>query len=219
MQNNIRQPWEIRLFHWLIFVVIMLKFWSGFYISYPHPLWGFSGMYGARMLHATMTPVLAALLAFRIYYAIVSGDWREVIAWRRSDFRQIRPWLRTFLFLQDTPLRVQNKYEIGQRLLFMAVFLTMPVFYTTGVILLNFPFFRWLNVFYGGQGISRIAHFLASVFLAAFVAFHIYLALSLSVDRLKAMFTGRIPVPSAKERSIQDESDSPGGNGKPGHVR
>lgn len=215
------QPWEIRVFHWLFFIVIMLKFWSGFYISFPHPFWGFGGMYSARMMHATMTPVLAALLVFRLYYALLTGDWKSVLFRRRADGKKLLPWLRYMLFLEHTPPPRQEKYNAGQRLLFTAIFLTMPFFYTTGVVMLNFPFFRWLNVFYGGQGISRIVHYLVSVFLAALVAVHIYLALTQSAARLKAMVSGHLPLrPQPMKGTKPDDSSDPSGSaGQPGHVR
>ncbi|MBS4031375.1 MAG: cytochrome b/b6 domain-containing protein [Clostridiales bacterium] len=199
--KRLHQPWEIRVFHWLFTIVITIKLWSGFYISFPHPAWGFNGMYSARMTHALMTPTLAALLTFRIYFALLTRDWRQIFIWRRLDFKQIRPWLRYFLFLDDeTP--IQEKYSIAQRLIFTAMFLTMPVFYTTGVIMLNIPFFRWLNVFYGGQGISRIVHYLFSVFLLAIIAVHVYLAMTTSIERLRAMFSGYLhhrKIPGSKE--------------------
>lgn len=191
--KHIRHPWEIRMFHWLFVVVTILKTWSGLYISHPHPFWGFSDMYSARMLHAVMTPVLAALLTFRLYYAVLSGDWRDAVLWRRSDLKEAVPWLRRFLFFHDSPGAVHAKYNFGQKFIFTAIYLTMPLFFITGLVLLNMPPFRFLNILTGGQGISRIAHYLGTVALISIVAVHIYLALTSSVDRLKSIFTGRLP--------------------------
>lgn len=203
LQKHLHQTWEIRFFHWFFFAVITVKLWSGFYISFPHPLLGFPDLYAARMTHALMTPMLAALLTFRLYYALLSGDWRQVFVWRLADFRELKPWLRHFLFLSGTP-SPHGKYNIAQRLLFTGWFLTMPFFYATGVVMLNLRQLRFINVFFGGQGISRVTHYLLSVFLAATVAVHVYMAVTGSVGRLRAMFTGwltrRTAVAEDKER-------------------
>jgi Ni/Fe-hydrogenase 1 B-type cytochrome subunit len=205
MRNIPRQPPEIRLFHWLFFAVISVKIWSGFYISFPHPWLGFPNLYCARMAHSTMTPVLAALLVFRFYYALLSRDWRELLFWKRDDLGELRCWLRYFLFLErNTPL--QGKYSPVQRLLFTVWLITMPLFYATGAVMLNLPYFRWLNVFFGSQGIARVVHYLISVLLLATVAFHVYLALTVHAGKLLAMFSGRLP---ARERSGEE-----GGEGR-----
>lgn len=219
MKTLLHRTWEIRLFHWLFFIVILLKIWSGFYITSPHPLWGLGNLYQARMLHATMTPVLAALLTFRLYYSLLTGDWRDVILWRRNDLRQIVPWLRYIFFLRTTAPVPERTYPIGSRLLFTAIFLTMPLFFTTGVVMLNLPYFRWLNIFYGGQGVSRLAHFLVSVFLTLVAVVHVYLTVTGNPGRLKAMIRGESLVcETMPKRSNADESDPPGGAGKSGHV-
>ncbi len=193
MKRIKRHTTEIRLFHWLFFLVVTIKIWSGFYISFPHPLLGFPNLYYARMAHATMTPVLAALLTFRLYFALLSGDWRELLFRRRSDFRQLGSWLRYFFFLAKQP-PPQGKYSSMQRLLFTTWLLIMPLFFATGVVMLNLPYFRWLNVFFGGQGIARLLHYLVSVYLLATVILHVYLALTEHPGKLPAMFSGFLPV-------------------------
>ncbi len=192
MRKILRQTLEIRLFHWLFFFTIIVKIWSGFYISFPHPLLGFPNLYYARMAHALMTPVLAALLVFRLYYAWLSRDWRELVLWKRSDLSELKLWLRYFFFLNEKA-PTQDKYSAMQRLLFTTWFLSMLLFYATGLVLLNLPYFRWLNVFFGGQGISRSLHYLASVYLLATVVFHVYLAVTEHGGKLFAMFSGCLP--------------------------
>ncbi|MBS3897841.1 MAG: cytochrome b/b6 domain-containing protein [Dethiobacter sp.] len=212
--------WETRFFHWFFFIVVVLKLWSGFYISVPHPLWGFSGMYSARILHAILTPVLAALLTFRLYYSLLSGDWRRLLLWRRSHLSQLRPWLRYIFFLDSKPPAPDETYHVGLRLLLTSIFLTMPLFFITGLIMLNLPFFRWLTIFCGGLSSARTLHFLATVFLTSFVAMHVYLALTTDLKRLKAMFGWQPKIADAgKERNDADKSDSAGGAGKPDYVR
>lgn len=128
MRLRLDRSWETRFFHWLFFIVVFLKFWSGFYITHPHPLWGFSGMHSARILHAVLTPVMAALLTFRLYYSLLSRDWRNLLAWRRSHLSQFKPWLRYIFFLDNKPPPPEGRYQSGQRLLFTGIILTMPLF-------------------------------------------------------------------------------------------
>ena len=214
------RPWEIRFFHWFFFIVVVSKLWSGFYISLPHPLWGFSDMYSARLLHAILTPVMAGLLTFRLYYGLLSGDWRNLLVWRRSHLSQLRPWLRYIFFLDNKPPHPDRRYHIGPRLLFTGIFLSMPLFFITGLVMLNLPSFRWLTIFCGGMGIARVIHFLAAVFLTSFVAMHIYLAITTNLERLKSMLGWQSSTTeNGGERTDSDENDPAGGAGKPGYVR
>ncbi|MBS4008225.1 MAG: cytochrome b/b6 domain-containing protein [Clostridium sp.] len=217
-QPSIR-PWEIRFFHWFFFIVVALKLWSGFYISAPHPLWGFPGMYHARILHAILTPVMTGLLTFRLYYSLRSGDWRNLFVWRRRHLSQLPPWLRYTFFFDKKPPLSNETYDIGPRLLFTSIFLTMPLFFATGLVMLNLPSFRWLTIFCGGMGSARNLHFLASVFLASFVAMHIYLALTTNPKRLKIMLGWRVKLNDADgERNDTDKSDTSNSTGKQDYV-
>jgi Ni/Fe-hydrogenase 1 B-type cytochrome subunit len=216
---RLRHSLEIRIFHWLFFITISLKLWSGFYISWPSPLWGFSSMYSARMLHANLTSVLASLLAFRLYFAVASKDWRHIIIWRRSQLTQLKPWLRYFFFMQNAP-PMEGKYHIGPRILFTMIFLSMPLFYASGAVMLNLPIFRWVILFFGSQGMARAVHFLASVLLASLSAVHIYLALFAGLGRLRAMVLGEADVAGKSTRKEADhETDTGGSSGEPYHGR
>jgi len=220
MRLRLIHPWETRFFHWLFFIVVALKLWSGFYISVPHPLWGFSGMYSARILHAILTPVMALLLTFRLYYSLLSGDWRNLLVLRRSHLSLLQPWLRYLFFLDKKPPPPDGMYHIGLRLLFTGIFLTMPIFFITGLIMLNLPSFRWLTLLGGGMGTAKLIHFLAAVFLTSFVAMHIYLTLTTNLERLRAMFGYQLKITDdGGERTIADENDSAAGTGKPDYVR
>lgn len=195
MSKILRHTLEVRLFHWLFSLAVTIKLWSGFYISFPHPLLGFPNLYYARMAHATMTPVLAALLFFRIYYALLSRDWREVLFCQSGDLVQLRSWLRYFFFLENKP-PARHKYNSLQRLIFTMLFLFMTLFYGTGIVMLDLPYFRWLHVFRVRLGIARLLHYLAAVFLLAAVVFHVYLSLTLHAGKLLSMFSGYLRTPS-----------------------
>lgn len=191
MLKQVFQPPEIRLFHWLFFTVVGLKLLSGFSIAFAHPLYVFPTPYHATRTHATMTPFLASLLVFRLYYAWVSGDWRDILVWKRSDFREIRPWFRHFLYTEEQkPPR--RKYSIAQRLLVTSWLLFMALLFLTGVTMLEFPVFSFLQGLFGAYGLARSLHYLVSVFLAATVLFHVYLVFSLPPWHLKAMISGKI---------------------------
>lgn len=220
MRLRLIRPWETRFFHWLFFIVIILKLWSGFYISVPHPLWGFSSMYSARILHAILTPVMAGLLTFRLYFSLLSGDWRNLLLWRRRHLSQLPPWLRYMFFLDKIPPSQDGPYHIALRLLFTGIFLTMPLLFITGLVMLNLPSFRWLTIFCGGLSSARTIHFLAAVFLTSFVAMHVYLALTTNLERLKTMLGCQPNITDdGVERNDSDKSDSVGGAGKPDYVR
>jgi Ni/Fe-hydrogenase 1 B-type cytochrome subunit len=212
MRLRLIQPREIRIIHWLLFVVTVLKLWSGFYISSPSHLWGFSGMHGARMLHANLTSVLAALLAFRLYFAVVSGDWRHLLFWRRSHGKELVLWLRYVFYRRGRP-PLAGKYHAGPRLLFTAIFLTMPVFYFTGVIMLELPFLRWLTVLSGSPGLARLFHFLAAVALTVLAVLHIYLTLWSRSGRLLAMIRGQSVITENVPGEEVCDGDSCGGPG------
>lgn len=184
------QPPEIRFFHWLFFTVVTLKLLSGFSIAFGNSLYIFPTPYHAVRTHATMTPFLASLLAFRLYFALVSGDWREILPTKRSDLEEIRPWAAQF-FSSGESKAVSRKYSIAQRMLIAFWSLLMVLLFLTGVTMLEFPFFSFLEGLFGSMGLARTMHYLAAVFLAATVAFHLYLVLSLPPGHRQAMFAGR----------------------------
>lgn len=182
-----RQPLSIRLLHCFFLIVIAVKLWSGFAISFP--LAGFPHLYSARLAHALMTPFLAALLVIRLYLAFLDRGWRELLVYRRHELREIGPWLRYYFFLAGKPPE-PHKYNVIQRLLFTVIFFSMPLFFASGVVLLHPPpQLAWLTMLFGGQGGARLVHYLASVLLAAVIAIHIYLGLTGVNSKLKAMFT------------------------------
>jgi len=184
----LRQPLSIRLFHLFFLLVIFVKLWSGFAISFP--LLGFPDLYLARLSHALMTPFLAALLVIRLYLALPGRDWREVLVYRCRELREIGPWLRYYFFLSGKPAAPQ-KYNVIQRLLFTGLFFSMPLVFASGIVLLQPPpQLGWLTLLFGGQGGARLVHYLTSVVLAAIIAVHIYLGLTGEKSRLRAMFTG-----------------------------
>ncbi len=182
-----RQPSSIRLFHLFFLLVIAIKLWSGFAISFP--LAGFPDLYSARLAHALMSPLLAALLVVRLYLALQDRGWRELLVYRRHELREIGSWLRYFFFLAGKPPE-PHKYNVVQRLLFTVIFFSMPLFFASGVVLLHPPpQLAWLTLLFGSQGGARLVHYLASVLLAAVIAIHIYLGLTGADSKLKAMFT------------------------------
>lgn len=195
-----RQPLAIRLFHFLFLSVIALKLWSGFAISFP--LAGFPNLYSARLAHALLTPLLAALLIFRLYLAFPERGWRELLVCRRHELREIGPWLRYYFFLAGKPPQ-PHKYTVVQRLLFTGIFFTMPFLFVSGVVLLRPPpQLAGLTLLFGSPGAARLIHYLAAVLLAAVIAVHIYLALTGSAVKLKAMFGGTVkhPLTTRKKR-------------------
>lgn len=191
-----RQPVPIRLFHFLFLCVIALKLWSGFAVSFP--LSGFPNLYSARLTHALLTSLLAALLVFRVYLAFLNRGWRELLVYRRHELREIGPWMRYYFFLAGKPPQ-PHKYNVVQRLLFTGIFSTMPFLFASGVVLLQPPpWLGWLTLLLGGQGGARLVHYLVSVLLAAFIASHIYLSLIGGNSKLRAMFTAASGRPSRK---------------------
>lgn len=191
-----RQSLPIRLFHLFFLSVIALKLWSGLAISFP--LSGFPNLYSARLTHALLTSLLAALLVLRLYLAFLERGWRELLVYRRHELREIGPWLRYYFFLAGKPPQ-PHKYNVVQRLLFTGIFFTMPFIFVSGVVLLQPPpWLGWLTLLLGGQGGARLVHYLASVALAALSAIHIYLGLTGDNAKLRAMFTGASGRPAKK---------------------
>lgn len=183
----VRQTLAIRLFHCFFLVVIAVKLWSGFAISFP--LAGFPDLYWARLTHALMTPLLAALLALRLYLALPGRGWRDLLVYRRHELREIGPWLRHYLFLAGKPPQ-PHKYNVIQRLLFTGIFISMPPFFASGVVMLHPPpQLAWLTLLFGSQASARLVHYLSAVLLAAIIAIHIYMGLTVGNSKLRAMFS------------------------------
>jgi cytochrome b subunit of formate dehydrogenase len=194
----LRQPFPIRLFHFLFLCVIGLKLWSGFAISFP--LAGFPNLYSARLTHALLTSLLAALLVLRLYLAFLDCGWRELLVYRRHELREIGPWLRYYFFLAGKPAE-SHKYNIIQRLLFTGIFFSLSVLYASGVVLLQPPpQLAGLALLFGSPGAARLIHYLAAVLLAAIVTVHIYLGLTGGAAKLKAMFGGTVKHHQSKKR-------------------
>lgn len=187
----LRHTPAVRLFHWLHAISTLLLVLTGLNISYPDKRFGFSSLSQSRRLHLATASFFVASYVARVYYALISGDWRNIM-FRPRDMVQL-PALISFYLLRRPVEPSYGKYNPGEKLLFtLWKMVIIPLTIIIGCALTWPERFPHLIRRFGGLSRIRQRFFLTAVALAASAAVHMYLALSSGPKRLASIFTGQV---------------------------
>lgn len=188
--NLPRHTVAVRFFHWVNAVTVLALIWSGFNIAFPDERYGFRSLSQTRRIHLSAASIFLFNLLARIYYALVSGDWRNILV-RAKDILALPQLVAYYLLLRPVE-PPYGKYNPGEKLVFTVWSVLLPVAGFLGSILTKPDYFPRLVRRLGGLSRVRQKLFLVSVVLALTSAVHIYLALIGGQRRLKSIITGRV---------------------------
>jgi len=191
--------------HWTRVVSIGVLIFTGLYIHWPFMAGGPESFLMAwmRFFHFVASYALVLGLVVRIYMAFRStfdSDWRDFGIIR--NLKNIPDVLGYYLFIKGThkeyrkynPLQALSYLAIGFMIIFTA--LTGGAMYHGRVFgLIAAPdSFQWVNMFLGGESITRTLHYFAMWFFIIFVGIHVYMALMITLvnkdSTMSSIFTG-----------------------------
>lgn len=199
------QPLPIRIFHWVLFICVIVLLFTGFYINAAWDM-VLLPMRVNRKLHTLFSAVLIVNLIAHLYYYLYMRQITDVIFTLR-DWVNIPSFLRYVFFIKlDHPNF--GRYNPGQKLLFSLWFLTIIIAAFTGSILLFPENSQWFQRMLGGLNIIRILHFYVAIFFAMSIPLHLYLVFTESPANLQAMFTGYINK-DIKPEMVNKEKEDP----------
>lgn len=148
----------------------------------------FRSLSQTRRIHLSAASIFLFNLFARLYYAVVTHDWRNLL-FTFKDLSRLPGLVAYYLFLRPAEPSY-GKYTPGEKLVFSLWSILLPLAGVLGGVLTRPDHFPRLVRRLGGLSRVREKLFLTSVVLAMTVALHIYLALSGGQRGLKSMFTG-----------------------------
>lgn len=194
------QPLPIRIFHWVMFVCVMVLLFTGLYINNPISAITVP-LNMVRKIHSMFGLILIANLLGQIYYYAVTKKFTEILL-LPGDWVNMRSFTRYVLFITDGHPNF-GRYNPGQKWLFTSWGVAVLVASFTSMILLVPDKTSWLQLHLGGLNTVRILHYFVAIFFAATIPLHFYLVFTEDPAKLQAIFTGYIE----KEPNKTDKND------------
>lgn len=193
----LHQPSINRIIHWINVLLLTLIILTGFYISAPY-LTGAIKMRTVRYIHLIVSSLITATIALRVYFALISGDYRNFVL-RKGDGIQFFKLMAYYFFLRKRKPYHETKYNVGQRLIYNSWLMAFLIEGVTGIGLLNPSRFDQITRYMGGLQTIRLIHYILAVYMAATIPIHIYLVLTSDPARLQSIFTGYIRIKDGKD--------------------
>jgi Ni/Fe-hydrogenase 1 B-type cytochrome subunit len=205
-----RHTLAVRFFHWWNAVSIILLLLTGFYIHTPHGFPIFSSMDVARKIHFIFMYALIAGLIGRLYYAFISGDYKNFKP-RLADFPNMFGLMKYYLFLSDELPDFGEKYNPGQKMMYAGFVPLIIIQIITGFILYWPTALNHWAAWFGGAMVVRIIHYAVAWIFVYCVAVHLYLDLSEGIASIAGMITGYRPADLHKQHQQKDPKTLPAG--------
>ncbi len=208
-----RHTLAVRFFHWWNCISIFMLLATGFYIHTPDGFWSyiFPSMDVARKLHFIFMYTVIAGLVGRLYYAFVTGDYKNFKP-RFADIPNMFKLMKYYLFLSDELPDWGEKYNPGQKMMYAGFVPLLLIQIITGFILYMPTTLNSWAYWVGGANIVRIIHYAVAWIFVYCVAVHIYLDFSEGIANIKGMITGYRPADFHEKH--RKKSVSPAGRGK-----
>jgi len=183
-----RHSLAVRVLHWLYAPAVLASIFSGFYIHKPNKNYGFKNMNSARKTHFIAQFMLIFAFLARVYYALQKKNYKEILL-NRQTIKHLPRFIKYELFL--TAKKPQfPKYNPGQKLLFTALALFLPLQILTGLALYNRELGQVATRIFKGLNYLRRLHFFSAVGNTILVIGHLYFVFTQGFKSLKSIFTG-----------------------------
>jgi thiosulfate reductase cytochrome b subunit len=204
-----RQPWPIRVTHWLNGPLLVLMGASGLQILAAYPSLGSRGrpyawypfhgqappawltvggwLAGARHIHFALAWLLLGNAILYASYLLVSGEWRRRLFLLRRDTRNALATIAHYLRLRAAP--EQGLYNGLQRLAYTSALGLAALEVLSGLAIYKPLQLRRLAWLLGGYDSARAIHLLGLALLAAFTVTHVILV-ALHPKTLRDMISG-----------------------------
>lgn len=204
MKKILHQPLAVRIFHWLFVAAIALKIITGLFISFGFTIQPLMlDFRTVRLIHITTGMAAVYLLVFRVYYAFFTRDYKN-FSFSTKDVTSFIELIKYYLFIRKKPPLFNNKYNTGQKLVYLSWLLLVIYLTITGFILLYKEPLSPLARVLGGYQFIRLSKLIGTVYFAASVMVHIYLVLTEDPARLQSMFFGWLRVSSDEKQNRKE---------------
>lgn len=187
----LRHPLAIRFWHWWNVVAMFALGLSGFYIHAPLTFKLFSTMDTARTIHFVAMWMLAWGIVYRVFYAIYTKDYKNVV-FRLRDFKDFWSLTLYYLFIKNTHPDY-GKYNPGQKLMYTFIPIFAIVQGITGFIMYWPNTFNGLAYALGGFIVIRMIHYCVTWIFVLMFLVHFYLDMAEGLPVLWSMIHGKIP--------------------------
>jgi len=190
-----KQPWIVRITHWVNVVLLAIMAGSGLRIlgAYPklgpvgeeygwYPLQGVEPpavltlggwLAGARHWHFAFAWLFVAnALAYAAYLA-ASGEWRRRLFLPRRDLVNAAGTFLYYLRLRRAPPPQDGIYNGLQRLAYTGVLAIAPLLVLSGLAIYKPVQLPRLTALLGGYDAARVIHLLALLAIALFTLVHV----------------------------------------------
>jgi formate dehydrogenase subunit gamma len=158
-----------RLTHWAVALAYVLLFVSGLALFHPFFYW-MSAIFGSPQLMRVVHPFLGVALAV-LFLAYAARLWRENLI-SKSD----RRWLGgawEYMNGRDE-VRVEGKYNAGQKLMYWSMVLVIPALLLSGIVLWR-PWFA-PSFSLGARRAAAIVHVVSAFVMFIGIGIHVYAA-------------------------------------------
>lgn len=189
---ELRHPLWLRLLHWSNMISITLLCLTGFYIHAPQTFRLFSNMNNPRMLHFAMAYLLTIGLVMRIYFAIATKDYKNIVYQPIKDTMKLPSMLLYYTFFKKSH-PYYGKYNPGQKAMYTGWVFMALLQIITGFVLYMPNTFAAVGGFMGGLVAVRLIHYIVTWLFVLSVMAHVYLDMSEGIPVLMSMFTGKMP--------------------------
>ena len=159
-----------RLTHWAVALAYILLFLSGLAMFHPF-FWWISALFGSGALMRVLHPYIGVALA-ALFLAYASRLWRENLL-SDSD----RRWLRhsTGYIRGSEEVRVEGKYNAGQKLMYWSLVIVIPLLLLSGIALWRPWFAPSLSL--TTRRIAALVHVISAFVMFVGIGIHVYAAL------------------------------------------
>ncbi|HEX3015021.1 MAG TPA: cytochrome b/b6 domain-containing protein [Desulfobacteria bacterium] len=184
---TLRQSAFLRIYHWLLVLLILIIVPTGFYIHKP---FSFLQLDFRTLLniHFFAGFALSYLLMARAYYAIFRQDYQTVLfTWQ--DFKELPALFSYYLFFRaEKP--PEQKYNAGQRLVYSLWYISLSIANISGALAYKKTDFLPIAKILGGVHHLDWLTLGSALFLAYTVPLHIYLSVTENMGFSQAILTG-----------------------------
>ena len=167
----IRNTTSTRVNHWITAACFVLLTLSGLAVFHPM-LFFLSALFGGGQWTRAIHPWIGIVLTVS-YAGLVVQLWRDNL-WNRDDIAWMRAFKRV-LANEEEGVPEVGRYNAGQKFVFWAMALLIPVLFLTGLVIWELYFSSYTTI--EQQRVALLTHSLAAIAAIIVWIVHVYAAI------------------------------------------
>jgi formate dehydrogenase subunit gamma len=167
----LRNPLSARINHWITAICFVLLMLSGLAMFHP-VLFFLSALFGGGEWTRAVHPWIGIVLTIS-YAGLIVQFWRDNL-WNKDDIAWLRAGGRVLLNEEEGVPEV-GRFNAGQKFVFWAMALLVPVLFITGIVIWDVYFSPYTTI--EQQQVAVVIHFLAAAAAIIVWIVHVYAAI------------------------------------------